>query len=264
MKTKTLLLASALGILGTLPALAAWDNIGSVDVGYRHDRDSKNLDFGGPIEGIQLRAVRSDIDCRSVRAVFANGNSTQLFKGRLHQGAERNIDLPGRERNVRRVVFNCGARDHSGGTIRIAADIGNHRAEWQRNPSFASTWAHLFNWTVADNRHPTYGRDRWELVGTERFEGRRDRETSVTGWKGRRVQTVALKPVDANARCRDITANFANGQSRKLDLPRGNFLAQGQFQQMDLPGDVRDLNSLSMRCRATDARRVSIQVFTGR
>jgi hypothetical protein len=125
-------------------------------------------------------------------------------------------------------------------------------------------WSHLFNWGPGVATNNTVGDNHWDLIGTESFEGRRDRETSVAGRRGRRVEAIALKPLDANARCRRVTARFGNGNSRDLDLPGNNFLRQGDFQRIDLPGDVRNLDSVSLSCRATDARSVTIQVFAGK
>lgn len=265
MTRTTFALAAALSLGTAAPALAAYDTVGSVNVDFRRDRDAKNVDFGGPVERIQLTATRSDIDCRSVTARFGNGKSREIFQGRLRQGRGADVDLPGGDRNVTRLIFQCGARDKSGGTIRISADIGRYQDEWRRHPDFNRLWSRVFNWGMPAiagraNRGPQSG---WQLVSTERFEGRNDIETSVAGWRGRRVESIALKPLDANARCRQVTAHFGNGNARDLDLPRGNYLRQGRLQQIDLPGDARNLRSVTMRCRATDARRVAIQVFVG-
>jgi hypothetical protein len=263
-KVRAILLTASLIVMGVVPAFAVWERIGSIDVSYRHDRDARNFALGGPVDSIQLRAMGSDIDCRGVRAEFGNGNSRAIFHGRLHQGEERNLDLPGRDRDIKQIVFNCGARKFSGGRIQISANIGNHRDEWRRNPDFARMWSHLLNWGQRPDADYVPGSNRWDLIGTERFEGRRDIETSVAGWRGRRVEAIALKPVDANARCRRVTARFGNGNSRDLDLPGDRVLRQGGFQRIDLPGDVRNIESISLSCRAIDARDVRIQVFVGK
>ena len=87
MKSFKLAGIAALLCLGiSAPALAAWDSLGSVDVSggmgrpgpgmmmRGADRDARNFNLGGPVERLQLRAERSDIDCRSVVARFGNGN----------------------------------------------------------------------------------------------------------------------------------------------------------------------------------------------
>jgi hypothetical protein len=262
MKSRDFLLASALLIVSA-PALAAWDRLGSFHVDYRHDRDAQNLDLGGPVDRLQLSAENSDIDCRGVRAEFANGNSRTVFKGSIRSGEDQVIDLPGQSRNIQRLVFNCGAREHRGGIIRISADIGRHREEWRRHPDFQRKWSQLLGWG-AGLLNGGNGSDQWQLIATERFEGRRDRESSVTGWRGRKVDTIALKPIDADARCRRVTAHFGNGKSRNLDLGRDQHIHRGELKSVDLPGGDRDLQSVSLACQATNDHSVSIQVFVRR
>ncbi|MGN6517176.1 MAG: hypothetical protein ACTHLR_15200 [Rhizomicrobium sp.] len=241
---------------GTAPALAAWDNIGSVSVSHDRDRDVRNFDLGGPVDRLSLRAESSNIDCRAVNATFGNGRTRQVFSGRLYRNRTTNVDLPGDNRDIRRLAFHCTAQDRSGGAIRIAADIGSHRAEWQRNPNFNRIWAHIFNWgsQAANN---------WRYAGQVSFEGRRDRESAFTGWRGRRVESIALKPLDANARCSRVSAVFGNGRARDLNVDNADRMRRGYFYKVDLPGDQRNLRSLDLRCHATNARRVTIQIYTG-
>lgn len=255
--------------LSATAAFAAWDTLGSVEVSGRGpmggpgmmmrgaDRDARNFDLGGPVERLQLRAERSDIDCRSVRARFGNGNNNDIFHGLLRQGRTADIDMPGRARSLDGLVFNCTAMDRRGGTIRISADVGRYRNDWVRGPNWRATWSRMFNWG-------SQGANNWQLVGTESFEGRNDSENSFTGWRGRNVESVALKPLDADARCSRVVAHFGNGREQPLNLDNGGNLRRGMFYKLDLPGRSRDLNSISLRCRATDARKVTMQIFTGR
>lgn len=139
----------------------------------------------------------------------------------------------------------------------MSADIGRYRGDWQRNPDFGRVWSRMFNWgsnMVND----------WRYLDSVSFEGRRDRENSSAGWKGRNIDAVALKPLNADARCSRVTARFVNGWTHPLDVNHGDYLRRGQFYKLDLPGRARDLAGLSMRCRATDARQVTIQIFTSR
>lgn len=250
-------------------ALAAWDSLGSVDVSGRGrpmggpgmmrgpDRDARSFDLGGPVERLQLRAERSDIDCRSVQARFGNGNNNDVFHGLLRQGRTADIDLPGRARNLDGLVFNCTAMDRSGGTIRISADVGRYRDDWMRGPNWRGTWSRMFNWS-------SNAVNDWRMVGTESFEGRGDSEQAFTGWRGVNAESVALKPLETDARCSRIVARFGNGRDQALNVKNGDLLRRGMYYKLDLPGRSRDLTSLSMRCSAVGAGRVSIQIFTGR
>jgi hypothetical protein len=251
---------AALFCLGlAAPALAAWDSLGTVNVDGRPgtDRDARTFNMGGPVERLQLRAERSDIECRSVRARFGNGNRRDIFHGRLREGRTVDIDMPGNARNLNRLAFACTALDRRGGTIRISADVGRYRNDWMRGPNWRSTWARMFNWgsNMAND---------WRLVGTERFEGRRDSERAFTGWRGVNADAVALKPLEADARCNRVVARFRNGRSQTLNINHGDILRRGMYYKLDLPGRQRDLTSLTLRCSAVGAGRVSVQIFTSR
>jgi hypothetical protein len=249
---------AALFCLGAAPAaFAAWDNIGRVDVGFRGDRVVRDVRFGGAVEGLQLRAEGDDITCRSVRARFGNGADREVFRGRIRRGDSVTVDLPGDRRNLRNLSFRCAA-DHPGRAgIRVVADVGRYRDEWRRNPDFDRLWARTFNWgsdLVND----------WQYLGSEDFRGRGDRETRFAGWKGRRIDALALKPVGADARCSRVVAVFRNGRSQPLDVNRGDFLRQGQYYKLDIPGDRRNLEAISLACRPMNGRQVSVQIFASK
>jgi hypothetical protein len=256
-RTHLAVLAAVLCAGAATPALADWSSIGSVNVRHGRDRDVRTFDLGGPVDRLQLRVEDNAVECRSVNATFGNGTTRQIFSGRLYENRPTTIDLPGNNRNIKRLSFTCSAGKWHDATIRIAADIGSHRDEWRRNPNFGRVWAHMFNWgSNAVNN--------WQYVGQERFEGRRDSESAFTGWRGRSTNAIALKPLDASARCSRVTARFHNGRTRDLNVNNGDFMRQGQYYKIDLPGDQRNLTSLNLRCRATDARRVTVQIFTSK
>jgi hypothetical protein len=255
-RTRLAVLAAVLCAGAATPALAEWDSIGSVHVSGR-DRDVRNFDLGGPVDRISLRAENNTVDCRSVTATFGNGTTRRVFSGRLYENRATNLDLPGNNRNIKRLAFNCSAGRYHDATIRIAADIGSHRDEWRRNPNFGRMWAHMFNWgSNAVNN--------WQYIGQESFEGRHDSESAFTGWRGRNTNAIALKPLDASARCSRVTAMFKNGRTRDLNVNNGDYMRKGQYYKIDLPGEQRNLTSLNLQCRATDARRVTVQIFTSK
>jgi len=274
MKTSRLMaLAAMLCASAASPALADWDHVGSVDVGGRHDRDSGDMgrhhdrdaqsgryshtfELGGPVSRLQLRAD-SNVNCDSVSATFANGDARDIFSGRLREGRAKNVYLPGRLQHITRLNFDCQARDRDGAKIEILADVGRYREDWQRGPNWQQTWAHVFNWGSNEINH-------WKYLGEESFEGRNDSETAFAGWQGRGSDAVALMPTNANARCSQVKATFDNGNSQVLAIHNGDYMSKGMYYKLDLPGDRRNIASLSMRCRATDARRVTIQIFTSK
>jgi hypothetical protein len=249
-----------------------WDNIGTVTIDGRMgpgpgrrgpggpgpggmDRESRSFDLGGPVERLQLRADRSDINCRSVMARFGNGRSNQVYQGMLRQGRTVDVNLPGTARDLNGLTFACTSMNGRDATISISADVGRYRQDWMRGPNWRGTWARMFNWgseTV----------NKWQQVGRESFEGRGDVEMTNVSLRGRHVDAIALMPVNADARCSGATARFDNGRSQALNLRNATTLRRGVYTQVDVPGNYRNLESISLRCSAVNARSVTINLYT--
>ena len=256
-RTSKILLSLTLCAGVSTPAMAAWDKLGSIAVRNGGDNEARAFDFGGAVERIQLRADGSDVRCRSVTATLQNGESREIFSGRLREGRTRDIDLPNNARNVTGLHLDCRAADRHGATIAILAEVGRYRADWMRGPNWHATWARVFNWgsTLINN---------WQYVGDVKFVGRHG---SDTAWPGRRApvgHAIALKPVDANARCSRVTARYANDKTARLAIQDEDYLSRGVLRSIDLPADRSDLTSISLRCRATDSRRVTIKVYSAK
>ncbi|MBI1330448.1 MAG: hypothetical protein GC166_11180 [Alphaproteobacteria bacterium] len=249
-------LAAMLALGSASPALAAWDRIGSVEFERSRDHERQYANFAGRIEGINLRAVNEDVRCNRVTATFGNGKSRRVYSGVLRTNHPVNVDLPGQDRNVKRLDFVCRSLGRHDARVDIAVNIGQYRAEWKNGPYWAQAWARLFGWN--GNRKDS---DRWVRLGSERFEGRRDHETTYAGWHGKSVQAVALKPVDGDARCNRVKATFANGHTRNLNIQGGERLREDKFYTLDLPGNERNLKSLNLTCSAIRDRSVTVEVY---
>ena len=107
MKRSEIVLAAVFCVGAVSPAFADWDRIGSVDFSRRDSHDTQYGNFGGSVEALAFQARGSNVTCRSVMATFANGRPVQVFRGELRQGQNVTVDLPGRERLVRRLDFDC-------------------------------------------------------------------------------------------------------------------------------------------------------------
>lgn len=239
------------------PALAAWDHVGTVRLDHHRERDIKTFDFGGPASALQFRAEHTDIRCDSISASFTNGRVSKIYSGRLQEGREITVDLPGRDRNITKLDFDCSARGRGDARIEIAADVGQYRSEWMRGPNWQRSWAKVFNWG-SNAIHD------WKYLGQQRFEGHNDSEQTFVGWGGHGSEAIALMPVNADARCSHVSAKFSNGKEQTLAIHDGDRLRKGMYHALDLPGDRRNVARLSLRCRATDARSVTIQIFTSK
>jgi hypothetical protein len=76
--------------------------------------------------------------CNSVMATFGNGRTREIFSGELPRGRTVTVDLPGRERSVERLDFNCRPTERWRGSIDIAADTGpnyGYRNRYERSDS---------------------------------------------------------------------------------------------------------------------------------
>jgi hypothetical protein len=257
MKRSRILALAALFATGiSAPALA--DNyvrLGSVDVGFRMDRDSQWTRFGGPMEGLRLEADRSDIKCRSIVAHFADGSQQNVFSGILMQNHPVEVDVRGGARRVRDVSFTCRSDEHSGGKIYVAANVGRYQSEWRNSPDWILFWSQLFNWGNASsgNNDANY----WVSLGSQTFQGRKDSDMTFTGRAGRSVEKIGLKALNDDARCSRVRVSFGNGTSATLSV---GHLDQGRFQSFDLPGNNRDVRSLTMTCRAVNRNNVTIEL----
>src|ERR1700742_2199230 len=89
--SRLLALAAVLTASVSVPALADFDRIGSINVSYQQDKDSASPDFGGPVERLQFTARGSDITCRNITATFRNGHTTSIFNGTLRQNSARTV-----------------------------------------------------------------------------------------------------------------------------------------------------------------------------
>jgi len=289
-RTTFLAMAAAMSVGFTVPALADYVHLGSVDVSHRADRDTAYSRFGGPVESLRFSADRSNIFCRSIRVHYADGNVDEVFSGHLLDGRTVDADVRGRARRIDSISFACRSEDRSGGKIEISAEVGRYRAEWQRSPDWSRMWAGMFGMGSGMDRgdhgdhHDMNGqgmngqgmmgqgmhgqgmndrpdRDGWVSLGRESFEGRDDTESTSAGWRGHSVDRIGIRPLDAVATCSRITATFDNGHTRDLSLNRGNRIEQGRVTVLDLPGRERNLRSLNFRCHAVHDRRVTIEVL---
>jgi len=289
-RTTALLMAAAVAAGVSVPAMADYVRLGSVDVGFRSDNDTAYTRFGGRLESLRLTASRSDIFCRSVVVRYANGEEQNVFSGRLDERRPVDVDLRGRARRIDSIHFVCRSNEHRGGHIFIAGDVGRYMDEWRHDRDWDRMWSGLFGGMggammggPGGRDHDGMGRDDrdhgggmmgppgggmmaadrdWISLGRVSFEGRNDRENTFGGWGGRHVDSIALRPLDNDARCMSIVATFDGG--RKAKLADGRVLQRGRMNTYDLPGREHNLDKLYMRCRSLGDNDVTIEIFAHR
>src|SRR5262249_25164177 len=154
-----------------------------------------------------------------------------VFSGQLRDNRPIEVDLRGGTRRVRDVTFTCRSDERDGGKIYIAANVGRFRSEWQRSPDWMVVRARLFRRRPPPAYQADYDPNYWVTLGRERFEGRGDRESTITGWGGRSVDRLGFRAVDDDAMCPRVRVTFGNGQTSVLDVGP---LDQGRIKRVDL------------------------------
>ena len=263
-----------------VPAMAAWDRIGSVDFSTRDNTDTQFGTFGGRVESLSLVARNTDVRCRDVTATFGNGQTQQVFRGFLPRGRNVEVTLPN-GRMIRRLDFDCRPMDRDRATVDIAADVGRYQAEWRQSPDWDRTWSRMFPWANdrSNDRYRSgyndrFGNDRyvtgrldtsgWITLGSEEFNGRYDHQMTFGGWRARDVSSIALRPINDDARCTSVRATFANGETRDLNIGERTVLRRDQVNSIDLPGDRRNVQRIDMTCHAEHGGMVTMQVLASR
>src|SRR5262249_2814767 len=117
-----LALAALLMATAAAPALADWDHLGDVTITRGADQSAYSR-FGGRVEALYLTARDTDVACRAVTVNFGDGERVNVFSGRLDRGRGRAIDLPGRQRLIRRVDFDCRPDRGPAAVVDISAEI---------------------------------------------------------------------------------------------------------------------------------------------
>jgi len=249
-------------------AMADYVKLGSVDVGFHMDRDTNWSRFGGRMEGLRLVASRSDINCRSIAVTYGNGERERVFSGRLEERNPVSVDLAGGSRYVKKIDFVCRSDEFSGGKIYIMADVGRYRDEWRKSPDWSSYWSAILGGGGVSigigggMGGGIFDMNNWVRVGSESFEGRNDVEHHYTGgWSGRSVDRIGLRAVNADATCDRVTVRFGNGNVNDLNADRVRRMDRGQFYNIDLPGNNRNIRDVTLDCHARGTYQVTIEIY---
>ena len=128
---------------------------------------------------------------------------------------------------------------------------------------FASVAGCAPNYDSSLDYPPTVGPDAI-VVGSNIFSYPNDVERiDVAGFPDR-IGAIAVRPLNGDARCSRVTASFANGRSRDLDIGRADYLAAGREYWIDLPGFERNVMEIEMACQPVGPDPVRVQVLASR
>src|SRR4051812_33676693 len=127
-RSSTLICVALLAGSVAIPAFAALEPVGSVGFSRNDTHDSQVVNTRG--EAVTLTARGSDVMCDSVMATFGNGRTREVFRGDLPRGQSVTIDVPGRERMIERLDFNCRPLERWRARVDVATDTGGSGNSW--------------------------------------------------------------------------------------------------------------------------------------
>ena len=106
----------------TIATAAKWELLGRRRVKMSADRDEIPVTFlRGSFKRLQLRVYDNAVNFQRVRVAFENGeNFDANIRDRIKPGGmTRQIDLPGRRRNISKIVLRYDSVNNSKGRARV-------------------------------------------------------------------------------------------------------------------------------------------------
>lgn len=75
------------------------------------------------------------------------------------------------------------------------------------------------------------------------------------------LSAIALQPVGADAKCRNITASFDDGTSASVPVNQGMTMRDGALYRVHVDGREHGLDAIGLTCEAENGDAVAIRVF---
>jgi hypothetical protein len=205
---------------------AGWTLLGQQEVQGKRDRDTLMVGkYEGKFDQLQLVVLDSDIELKDMTVYFANGEKwSPALKMSFKEGQRsRAIDLPGNNRTINKIEL-LYANTPGGGKAKVAV----------------------------------YGRDKmakpvvapidikgWTLLGEQKVQGKRDRDTIMVGRYEGKFDQVQVVVEGSDVDMKDMTVFFANGEKWSPQL-KHTFREGQRSRAIDLPGNNRTINKIEM------------------
>jgi hypothetical protein len=243
-KTHLIGIAALLAAGTSLPALADWNHVGDMEVSPDHYSNAQLSGFTGPVEQIRLHSSGRS-DCDNVRVTYENGDTQSVFAGTILSWQDQLITFPDQSREVKAVSLNCRATNGIGTHIAVSVD--------------ASAFSSRDSYAASDSYGAIAPTRDYELLASRDF-GDLNRRTLMLD-QTRPVAAIALQPVGADARCRNVSAQFEDGTSSSAIPNDGASLREGRIYRTYIGGGNRDLDSVNLTCEAANGDHVKINVY---
>jgi hypothetical protein len=242
-KAHTIAITAMLIAGSAIPALAAWDHVGNVEVSPYRYTDVQLGGFKGPVERIRFHSD-GRADCDNIRVRYDNGDTREVFSGALYDGQDQTITFPDQSSLVNAVSFSCRATHEGGAQIAVAADM----------PAFETSSRSMDDYRAIPTADVM-------LLASRDFGDLGQRTLMLGGAGPRSVRAIALEPIGADARCSSVRAMFDDGTSTRVTPNDGNDLYEGRTYRAYVGGAHRDLNSVNLTCEAANGDHVKINVY---
>ncbi len=222
-----------------------WEQLGSLDVGRRADRDILNVGRReGRFDGIVIRVRGNDVAFRRVVVRYGNGETEELDVDRVIDAGNQSdvLELRGRTgRFIDRIEF-----------IYRTAGPGRREAS-------VEVWGRKLD--RAGARFRPLG-PRWDQLASQQVGRRADRDVIELGRRAGRFDALLIRVKREDVAFRRLRVVYGNGQSDELDVDR-IIEAGDESDILELRGRAgRVINRIELIYRAAgDRRRAEVEVW---
>ncbi|MEO8201331.1 MAG: hypothetical protein ABI679_12465 [Gemmatimonadota bacterium] len=225
----TALLASSILGPSTLFASDQWESLGTRRVNLAAETDVIEVPSReGRFDAIRIDVDAGTVEMYNVRVVFANGedfspDTRLIFRDGDHS---RIIDLPGNDRQIRRISFHYKAQRRSGNAI-----------------------VRVFGRKIAGDPRPVPGAEKgWDRIGSREVDFRVDHDAIPAAFEGT-FRQIMIRVDGGDVEMLNVKVNFANGESFSPDT-RLVFQNETRTRVIDLPGTLRVIRNVEFTYRS--------------
>jgi hypothetical protein len=256
------MIAAALSFGTAVPALAAIDELGAIDVAGDHYTHASWTTFEGPVERLSFLSKSGNVDCDHITVNYRNGITQEVFSGVLYDDQRQSVLFQDGARAIRSIDFACQAESGDGGRITLTAGLGTVPTASSSEPIRHEQWSQIpapVEPSPVTSAAPMT--DMMPLASTD-FGRMNSHSIMISGEGQPQLEAIALQPIGADAQCRRITARFDDGSSNDLVVNDGAPLHEGQIYRVDVTGRNRGLNAIGLTCEAENSADVTIKVYS--
>ncbi|NVB79418.1 MAG: hypothetical protein HOV81_13570, partial [Kofleriaceae bacterium] len=212
------------------PDTTGWTLLGEQQVAGKRDRDTIVVGkYEGKFDQLQLVVLDSDIDLKDLTVFFANGEKwSPGLKTSFREGQRsRAIDLPGNNRQIAKIEL-LYSNTPGGGRAKVAVYGRDKMANNRPRPG---AWQ--------------FDAKGWTLLGTQKVNGRRDKDTIKVPRYAGKFDQLTLVVADSDIELKTFKVSFANG-GQWSPIVQHYFKEGARTRVIDLPGKDRTISKIDL------------------